>query len=96
MVDPVLKRAHIPVKSCHIPVHHYGRLDTERMYKKGKIYYDLGRRKLEESSCDHAAVRELATQATILGKNEEAVDLWHRFLQCHPPTEQLPRLTSTW
>ena len=85
MVDPVLKRAHIPVKSCHIPVHHYGRLDTERMYKKGKIYIIFGRRKLEESSCDHAAVRELATQATILGKNEEAVDLWQRFLKMSPP-----------
>ena len=85
MVDPALKRAHIPVKSCHIPVHHYGRLDTEKMNKKGKIYYDLGRRKLEESNCDHAAVRELATQATILGKNEEAVDLWHRFLKMSPP-----------
>jgi lipopolysaccharide biosynthesis regulator YciM len=55
------------------------------MDRKGKIYYDIGRRKLEESNCDHAAVRELATQATILGKNEEAVDLWHRFLKMSPP-----------
>ncbi len=85
MVDPVLKRAQIPVKSCSIPVHHYGRLDTDRMDKKGKIYYDLGRRKLEESNCDHAAVRELATQATILGRNEEAVELWQRFLKMSPP-----------
>jgi tetratricopeptide (TPR) repeat protein len=85
MVDPVLKRSRIPVKYCNIPVHHYGRLDTDRMDRKGKIYYDLGRRKLEESEYDHAAVRELATQATILGRNEEAVDLWHRFLKMSPP-----------
>ena len=85
MVDPVLKRAGIQVKSCKIPVHHYGRLDTERMDRKGKIYYDIGCRKLEESNFDHAALRELATQATILCKNEEAVDLWHRFLKMSPP-----------
>jgi FkbM family methyltransferase len=85
MVDFALKREGIPVKVCKIPVHHYGRLDTDRMDRKGEIYYEIGRRKLEESENDIAAVRELAVQTTILARNQEAVALWQRFLTMSPP-----------
>ena len=87
MVDPDLKRKGIKIVACPIPVHHYGRLDSEKLNRKGQIYYEIGYRKLAESDGNTAALRELATQATILEKNEEAISLWEKFLAMSPPCE---------
>jgi tetratricopeptide (TPR) repeat protein len=84
LVDPVLKRNGIEIKKCSIPVHHYGRLDDEKLDRKGEIYFDIGQKKLSENSEDMNALRELAIQATILEKNEEAFELWQRLLALNP------------
>ena len=72
LVDPVLKRNGIEIKKCSIPVHHYGRLDKEKLDRKGEIYFDIGQKKLSEMGEDINALRELAIQATILEKNQQA------------------------
>jgi hypothetical protein len=84
LVDPVLKRNGIEIKKCPIPVHHYGRLDKEKLDRKGKIYFDIGRKKLAAMGDDLNALRELAIQATILEKNQEAFELWQRLLALNP------------
>jgi tetratricopeptide (TPR) repeat protein len=84
LVDPVLKRNGIEIKKCSIPVHHYGRLDKERLDRKGEIYFEIGQKKLAEMGDDVNALRELAIQATILERNQEALDLWQRLLAINP------------
>ena len=96
MVDPALKRDGIQVKSCNIPVHHYGRLNADRMDRKGKIYYEIGRRKLEESNCDHAPFENWPPRRPFWVKMKKLSISGIDFSKCHPPLGQLPRLTSTW
>jgi GT2 family glycosyltransferase/Tfp pilus assembly protein PilF/SAM-dependent methyltransferase len=90
MVEPVLKRNGIPIKQCHMPIHHYGRLNKEKLGRKGEKYFEIGKKKLEEMGDDINAIREIAVQAAALGKNEEALDLWKRFLSLDPS----PKLAS--
>ncbi len=84
MVDPVLKRKGIKIKRCSIPIHHYGRLNREKLDRKGEIYFEIGKKKLKEMGDDISATRELAIQATNLEKNEEAILLWQKFLALEP------------
>ncbi len=84
LVDPVLRRNGIEIKKCRILVHHYGRLDKEKLDRKGEIYFDIGQKKLSEMGEDVNALRELAIQATILEKNQEAFELWQRLLALNP------------
>ena len=84
LVDPVLKRNGIEIKKCRIPVHHYGRLNKEKLDRKGEIYFDIGQKKLSEMGEDINALRELAIQATILEKNRLALELWQRLLALDP------------
>jgi tetratricopeptide (TPR) repeat protein len=84
MVDPLLKRNGIQTKKCRIPVHHYGRLDQEKLGRKGKTYFDIGLKKLSEMGEDIRALWELAVQATVLEKNQQALELWQRLLALNP------------
>ena len=84
MVDPFLKRNGIEIKKCRIPVHHYGRLDQEKLGRKGKIYFDIGQKKLSEKGEDIRALWELAIQATVLEKDQQALELWQRLLALNP------------
>jgi tetratricopeptide (TPR) repeat protein len=90
MVDPVLKRIGIKIKKSVIPVHHYGRLNTDLLNKKRRIYYEIGQKKLAENGSSIAAVRELAIQATALEKNSEAIKLWKKFLSMKPDSRSVP------
>ena len=33
-VEPSLKRAGISIRKCHVPIHHYGKLETDRSVDK--------------------------------------------------------------
>ncbi|MGD8881558.1 MAG: glycosyltransferase, partial [Desulfobacterales bacterium] len=98
MVDPGLNRLGIPIKKCSIPVHHYGKLNAELSGRKSKTYYTIGRKKLDELGDNMEAVRELAIQASHLGKHEEAIELWQRFIQQKPddPEAYLNMGTANW
>ncbi len=84
MVDPCLRRLGIEIKPSKIPIHHYGKLTAEKNVAKGEAYYQLGRRKLAEMGSDFIAIRELAIQAGIMGKYEEAIELWEKVLSIQP------------
>jgi len=79
-----LKKAGIKVKKSKIPIHHYGRLDQGESDKKGEVYYRIGRKKLNEMKDNANALLELAVQAGILGKYEESIELWERFIHIKP------------
>jgi GT2 family glycosyltransferase/Tfp pilus assembly protein PilF len=71
-----LVKARIPIRPCNIVVHHYGKLDTQKDLIKGEGYYLLGKIKYENDPTNTKYVLELARQAQVLGKHEEAVELW--------------------
>jgi tetratricopeptide (TPR) repeat protein len=75
----------LPIKKIDIPVHHYGRLDTERLAAKGESYYLIGKKKLEEKGgSDPKALFELAVQAGELKKFEEARLLFEKLVSLNP------------
>ncbi|MCP4372142.1 MAG: tetratricopeptide repeat protein, partial [Deltaproteobacteria bacterium] len=84
LIEPSLKKAGLEVKKCKIPIHHYGRLDQGESDKKGEVYYQIGRKKLDEMKDNVNALLELAVQAGVLGKYEESIELWKRFIHIKP------------
>ena len=84
MVDPVLKRLSVEMKKCSILVHHYGRLNADNLARKHQAYYEIGLKKLQKNGNEIGTVRELATQAAVLKRNSEAIDLWLKFLSMEP------------
>lgn len=87
LVEPSLELAGIGIRKCSIPIHHYGKLDQEKVNAKWEEYYILGKRKLEAAGENADALRELAIQAGELKRFGEAVDLWKRAIKLHPRME---------
>ncbi len=83
-VEPSLEKAGYAVKSCHVPVHHYGHLNEARNHRKAHEYYKLGYAKLDLMGDDPGALRELAVQAGQLEQWPQAVALWQRLLRIRP------------
>jgi tetratricopeptide (TPR) repeat protein len=84
MVEPSLLRSSIEVMKGSVPIHHYGKLNKEKSDCKGEAYYLIGRKKLDEMGDDVIAIRELAIQAGLLKKWEEAIELWQRLIAIRP------------
>ena len=87
MVEESLREAGIPITSCNVVVHHYGKLDVEKESQKGEDYYLLGKAKYESDPINVKYINELAKQAQVLHKYEEAVELWLKLitlLQANP------------
>jgi len=84
LVEPSLKKTGVALKKCTIPIHHYGILNKGKSADKSEVYYQIGRKKLDEMGDDTVALREMAIQAEILGKHDEAVELWERFIAIEP------------
>lgn len=81
VVDDALRRHQLAVEPLDVPVHHYGPLALEREREKAGAYYDQARRKLETQPEDVQALYELAVQAGAVGKHDEAIALWSRYLE---------------
>jgi O-antigen biosynthesis protein len=84
LLELTLMQCGIPIHECDVPVHHYGKLDTEKNRHKQEQYYLLGLKKLNETGGDAASLAELALQATELTRYSEAEELWHRLLLARP------------
>jgi glycosyltransferase involved in cell wall biosynthesis/tetratricopeptide (TPR) repeat protein len=83
-VEGTIRRCGIPILACPIPVHHYGRIDPAAVLAKGRAYFSLGKRKVEETCGNVDALRELAIQAGEIGEYDEAVQLWKTVLERVP------------
>jgi glycosyltransferase involved in cell wall biosynthesis/thioredoxin-like negative regulator of GroEL len=84
LVEPSLERLNIEMKMCNVPVHHYGKLAVNQVEMKGEAYYDLGKKKLEETGGTLKSLIELAVQAGELHKHREAIDLWKKVVEAAP------------
>jgi glycosyltransferase involved in cell wall biosynthesis len=84
LVEPTLKKVGIKIKACDVPIHHYGRLNKDKVIAKGKEYYLLGKKKIEETQSDYNALKELAIQASEIGEYEEAVKVWQKVIEIQP------------
>ncbi len=84
LVEDSLMDIGIKIRTCPIPIHHYGKLNRESDLAKGEVYYNIGRAKLKQNENDVRFLTELAVQAGGLGKKEEALDLWHRVIRLNP------------
>ncbi|TGU74973.1 glycosyltransferase [Geomonas terrae] len=84
LVEGTLAQCGIPVLSCDIPVHHYGKLDNAKCAEKQEHYYLLGMKKLSQGGATVEALTELAIQATELARFSEAEELWRRVLELTP------------
>jgi len=83
LVENSLKAAGIPIQKCDVPVHHYGKLNIAKVTEKGRQYYELGKAKFRSDS-DLLAIYELALQASELGRYEDALIQWNRFISLMP------------
>ena len=79
-LESSLRKAKISVSPCKIIVHHYGKLDARKDMQKGEDYYLLGKIKYENDPTNMKYILELAKQAQVLNKNEEAIELWLKLL----------------
>jgi glycosyltransferase involved in cell wall biosynthesis len=84
LVEPTLKNLGIKIKTCDVIVHHYGRLNQDKVVAKGEEYYRLGIKKIEEAKDNYTALKELAIQASELCKYDEAVRIWERAIELKP------------
>ncbi|MHB9099690.1 MAG: glycosyltransferase, partial [Syntrophales bacterium] len=79
-LEDSLKNAKIPAYTSDIIVHHYGKLNMEREEQKNVDYYMLGKMKYESDPSSVKYINELAKQAQVLHKYEEAVELWLKLI----------------
>ena len=84
LVEPSLKDLGYAIEICPIPIHHYGKLSEEKNNDKALAYYRLGKRKLADLGDNAIALREMAVQAGVLEKYDEAADMWQRYLHLVP------------
>jgi GT2 family glycosyltransferase/ADP-heptose:LPS heptosyltransferase/lipoprotein NlpI len=85
IVEPSLKKKNIEIRTCKIPVHHYGHMREDKKVLKGEEYYNIGKKKLDEMGGDDViAIYELAAQAGMLEKWDDAVELWQMFISRRP------------
>lgn len=84
LLEPSLKRAGVDIKACAVVIHHYGQISPERVKAKAGMYYLLGKKKLESAQNQVAAIRELAVQARAIGRYDEAIELWNKYITINP------------
>ncbi len=80
IADISLQKAAIPIVNCNVVVHHYGKLDLIKDMQKGEDYYLLGKMKYESDPTNVKYIHELAKQAHLLCKYEEAKKLWLKLI----------------
>jgi FkbM family methyltransferase len=85
LIEPSIAKKGFQVISSDVPIHHYGRLNQEKLMVKHETYYQLGLIKLKEKGHhDIKALTELAVQAAELKKYDEALELWNKILEQNP------------
>jgi len=96
LLEPSLAKAKIPILQSRVIVHHYGKLDLEREARKGQDYYLIGKMKYESDPENVVHISELAKQAHLLKKYDEAKTLWLKLLSLidDPQSEAYRKIAS--
>ncbi len=64
-----------------IPIHHYGKLEKEKLKQKEILYEKLGENKVKEDNKDFYAYYELGRQYIHNGKFDEAIDSFEKSIE---------------
>ena len=83
-VDPVLTEMGVSIIDSPVPVHHYGKLDRACTSERWQTDYDIGHKKLALQTDNDYSLKELAIQAGLLSKWEEAATHWKSFIDRNP------------
>lgn len=83
-VEGSLRKNNIEIKKCNLPIHHYGKLNSDRIDLKRKKYHSLSKAKLKENENDPAVLAEYAIQAGELGEYQKAIEIWQRVIELLP------------
>jgi glycosyltransferase involved in cell wall biosynthesis len=85
-VEPSLIKAGIEIRTCDIPVHHYGNfVKKEKAYSKADLYYQLGKRKIADpGERNFMAYYEIGILGAELGKHEEALEYLKQAIALKP------------
>ncbi|MCU0591473.1 MAG: glycosyltransferase [Desulfobacterales bacterium] len=83
-VESSLRNSGVEIRSCIVPIHHYGKLSPDKILSKGRAYYFLGKKKMQECDGDIPSLRELAIQAAEISEFDEAIALWEKVIALHP------------
>ena len=85
IVEPSLIRCGIEIKKCDVPIHHYGKLNQDKIASKAESYFNLGKKKLaEQGEKDAPAIFEMAIQAAEIGRHEEALEYLKKLIVIAP------------
>jgi tetratricopeptide (TPR) repeat protein len=84
LLDYAVQREGYITKECPVPVHHYGKLNEKKTEEKFELYYELGKKKLDEAENRPKALYELAVQASEMGRLDEAAGLWEELIRLRP------------
>jgi GT2 family glycosyltransferase/tetratricopeptide (TPR) repeat protein len=85
LVESSLAEAGVRIEKTDVPIHHYGKLNSQKSRDKGRQYLRLGEKKLEETGRgDLKALSELAIQENELGNYEAALEISNRLAQLDP------------
>lgn len=80
LLEPSIREARVALYNSNLVVHHYGKLDASKDFQKGEEYYLMGKIKHENDPTNVRYIIELAKQAQLLSKNEEALELFQKAL----------------
>ncbi|MDA8239464.1 MAG: glycosyltransferase [Nitrospiraceae bacterium] len=84
-LEPALAGLHIGVEECPIPIHHYGKLDSEKSKRKGEWYLELGKKKLKElGGKNPKTLWELGIQEFVNGDFQNALGWFLELLKLDP------------
>lgn len=84
LVETSILGAGMKIAVCGVPVHHTGKLERAHVTEKGERYFLLGLKKISETGGTPRAIVELAIQAGELGRYDDAIRLWYRYLDGKP------------
>lgn len=83
-VESSLINSGVEIRPCKVPIHHFGKLSPDKTLSKGRAYYFLGKKKMQECDGDISSLRELAIQAAEIAEFDEAIALWEKIIALHP------------
>jgi hypothetical protein len=84
LVEPSLLQAGFRIQECEVPVHHFGKLDRNKVIEKGREYYRIGMQKLEQLHGDTNVLKEVAIQASEIGEYDQALRIWKQVIEQDP------------
>jgi|GEM_PF-548144 len=85
LVEPSLIKLGFKIRKSEIPVHHYGKLNAEKVTDKGRDYYALQERALSvDDGKNIVAIAEMARQSAEIGLHEKALEYWGEAIALKP------------